>query len=396
MTVRSNRFNLDEWKTGGGDLQIIPVPPKIDFALDATVAELHYEKLKMNNARGHLRIKDQRATLENFTTNTLGGQIGVTGWYETTTPTKPTFDAAYKMNKVDIPSAFQALSTVQALAPVAKYASGTVTTDVHVNGALGKNMMPLLPSLNGDGTLETSQLALHDFPAMQKIADVTKLQFLKDPTLQPLKASFHIQNGRLTVKPFDVKVGAVAMTVAGSNGFDQSLQYTLALRVPRSMLGGANDALTSLVSKAGGAGINLAAAPEIPLAIQIGGKVTNPSVKIDVSTVVSSVTTGAKEAVATKVSAEATKLMQEAEQRAAGIRQEAQSLADKVKTEGNRQADSLVAKAEGNPLLQLAAKPAADRLRKQADDKAAGIVRAANERADSLVAAARQRTQKMP
>jgi hypothetical protein len=396
-TVRSNRFNLDEWRTGGGDLQIIPVPPKIDFALDATVAELSYDKLKMTNARGRLRIKDQRATLDNFTMNALRGQIGVTGWYETTSPASPKFDVVYKMNNVDIPSAFQAFTTVQALAPVAKYASGTVTTDVHVNGALDKKMMPLLPTLNGEGTLATSQLAMHDFPVMQKIADATKLQFLKDPTLQPLKASFLIQNGRLVVKPFDVKAGGITMNVAGSNGFDQSLLYTLGLRVPRSLLGGgANDAIAGLVSKAGGAGVNLAAAPEIPLAIQIGGTVTNPSVKVDVSTISSSLTTGAKEAVTTKVSAEATRLVQEAEQRAAGIRKDAQTMADKVKTEGYRQADSLVAKSGGNPLMQIAAKPAADKLRKQTDDKAAGIVRAANQRADSLVAAARQQAERTP
>jgi F0F1-type ATP synthase membrane subunit b/b' len=85
--------------------------------------------------------------------------------------------------------------------------------------------------------------------------------------------------------------------------------------------------------------------------------------------------------------------VQEAEQRAAGIRQDAQTLADKVKSEGNRQADSLVAKAGDNPFVQAAAKPAADRLRKQSDDKAAGIVRAANERADSLVAAARRQAE---
>jgi hypothetical protein len=395
-TVRSNRFNLDEWRSGGGDLQIIPVPPKIDFVLDATVAELNYDKLKMTNARGRIRIRDQRATLENFTMNALRGQIGVTGWYETTTPASPKFDVAYKMTNVDIPSAFQAFTTVQALAPVAKYASGTVTTDVHVNGTLAKNMMPLLPSLSGDGTLATSQLAMHDFPVMQKIADATKLQFLKDPALQPLKASFLIQNGRLAVKPFDVKVGGITTTVAGSNGFDQSLQYTMGLRVPRSMLGGAaNDAIAGLVSKAGGAG-GLAAAPEIPLAIQIGGTVTNPSVKVDVSTLASSVTTGAKEAVTAKASAEATRLVQEAEQRAAGIRKDAQALADKVKTEGYRQADSLVAKAGGNPLLQVAAKPAADKLRKQTDDRAAEIVRAANQRADSLVAAARRQADRNP
>ena len=124
-TVRSNRFNLDEWRSGEGDLQVIPVPPKIDFGLDATVAELTYDKLKMTNARGRLRVKDQRITLENFQMNTLGGQIGVTGFYETTTPAKPTFDVGFKMTKVDVPSAFQAFTTVQMLAPVAKYAIGT-------------------------------------------------------------------------------------------------------------------------------------------------------------------------------------------------------------------------------------------------------------------------------
>jgi hypothetical protein len=92
---------------------------------------------------------------------------------------------------------------------------------VHLNGALGKSMMPLLSSLSGAGTLATSQLALHDFPAMQKIVDATKLQFLNDPTLQALKAAFSIQNGRLVVKPFDVKAVGVTMNVAGSNGLDQ-------------------------------------------------------------------------------------------------------------------------------------------------------------------------------
>ncbi|HEU4648064.1 MAG TPA: hypothetical protein VFS33_03320, partial [Gemmatimonadales bacterium] len=55
-----------------------------------------------------------------------------------------------------------------------------------------------------------------------------------------------------------------------------------------------------------------------------------------------------------------------------------------------RQADSVTAKAGSNPLLQAAAKPAADRIRKSSDDKAAGIVAEANRRADSLVAAARR------
>jgi len=360
-----------------------------------TVAELTYGNLKMANARGKLRVKDQRVTLENFQMNTLGGEIAVTGFYETTNPAKPAFDVGLKLTKVDIPSAFRAFTTVQMLAPVAKYAVGSMTTDLRVNGALGKNMMPLFPGLTGGGTVQTTDMDLKDFPPLQKVVDVTKLRFLDNPGLNALRAAFQIHDGRLFVKPFDVKLGGTTVNVAGSNGLDQSLQYTLGLKVPRSMLGGgANEALAGLMSKAGQAGINLSAAPEIPLGIQLGGTVTNPSVKADVGNVASSVTAGAqqavKQAVTQKVDSAALRAVQEAEKQAAAIRQQGESLAASVKRTGYQQADSLTAKAT-NPLLKAAAGPAADQLRKQSDNKAAGIVSEANKRADSLVAAAKRR-----
>ena len=57
--------------------------------------------------------------------NTLGG-ADRRDRLSTRPPTlaKPTFDVGLKMTKVDIPSAFQAFTTVQMLAPVAKYAIG--------------------------------------------------------------------------------------------------------------------------------------------------------------------------------------------------------------------------------------------------------------------------------
>ena len=399
-TVRSNRFNLDEWRSGEGDLEVIPVPPKIDFGLDATVAELSYAKLKMTNARGRLRVKDQRITLENFRMNTLGGEIGVTGFYETTDPAKPAFDVGLRMTKVDIPSAFEAFTTVRLLAPVAKYARGSFSTDLRVNGALGKDMMPLFDGLDGRGSLQTSQLVLKDFPALEKVVDVTKLQFLDNPTLRSLRTAFQIRDGRLHVDPFAVNLGPTTMNVSGSNGLDQSLQYALQLRVPRSELGqAANQAVAGLVSRAGGAGIDLKAASEIGLGIQLAGTVTNPAVKVDAGSVVASAKEGVEQAVregaTRKATAEATRLVQEAEQRASAMRQEARTLAETVKREGYQQADALTERAS-NPLLRLAAKPAADKLRKEADEKAAGIIREADQRADSLVAAARRQVSQPP
>ena len=391
-TVRSNRFDLDEWRSGEGGLEIIPVPANIDFGLNATVKELTYDKLKMADARGRLRVKDRRVTLEDFRMNTLGGQIAVSGTYETVNLAKPTFDVGLKLIKVNIPSAFEAFTTVQMLAPVAKYATGQVTTDLNLSGGLGKDMMPLFNALTGKGTFQTSNVALQNFPAMEKIVDVTKLGILNNPTMQALKGAFQIKEGRLVLQPFDVKLGGMTMNVAGSNGIDQSLEYTLKLQVPKSLLGGgANQAIAGLASKTG---VDLSSAALIPLGIQLGGKVTDPTVKADIGSVTSSVTQGAqqavKKAVEEKVDSVALRLVQQAETQAAGIRQQAESLAAKVKLAGYEQADALTEKAGSDPLAAAGAKLAADQLRQESDQKAGQIVTEASRRADSLIAQARR------
>jgi hypothetical protein len=360
----------------------------------------------MTNARGRLRVKDQRLTLEDFTVNTLGGEIAVSGFYETTVPAKPAFDVALRLQKLDIPSAFQQLTTVRTFAPVAQYAQGTFSANLKVHGGLGQNMMPLFEQLTGTGNLQTSQVEIRDFPALEKMASVTKLDFLDDPTLRALSSQFQIRDGRLHVQPFAVGIGPTKMTVSGSNGFDQSLQYRLLLQLPRSLLGGeANQVIEGLISRAAGAGVNLQTAPELALAVQLGGTVRTPSVGVDVTSGVESATQAAGEAVREaaeqraeavvdsaklRAAAEAERLIKDAEGRAAAIRKEAEALAAKVRLEGYQQADSLEARP-GNAIARVAAAAAADRLRQEADDRSARIVQEADQRANALVGEARKR-----
>ncbi len=412
-TFASRHFDLNEWQSDDDSLEVIPVPGNIDIALNATVDELIYGKLTMTNASGGLRVKDDRATLERFTMNTLGGAFSVTGFYETTDVAKPTFDVDMQLKSVDIPSAFAALTTVQVLAPVARYARGSVSTDLHLTGALGKDMTPLFNVLTGRGSLQTSELILQGFPVMVRLADVLKIDQLRNPTLDALRASLQIRDGRVHVNPFTVGVGQSVLRVAGSHGIDQSLQYTLGLQLPRAALGAdANRVIAGLVSRAGRTGIDLQAADSVELDVRVGGTLTNPTIQTNLGDVVASAGEQVKEAVREEVAervdsvkaradsaaaearrraeAEAERLIAEAEQRAAAIRDEAQRLADRVRQEGNARADSLVARAS-NPLAQAAARAAADRLRKETNDRADQIISEADKRATDLVAEARKK-----
>jgi hypothetical protein len=411
-TFVSQKFNLDEWQSDDS-LEVIPVPANIDFALQATVGELTYGKLKMMDARGGVRVKDQRATLEDFTMKTLGGEIAVAGFYETTNLAKPTFDVDMKMKEVDIPSAFESLVTVQALAPVAKFARGTVSTDLHLTGPLGKNMLPLLTVLDGKGAIRTSELLLQGLPLMGKVADALKADRLRNPTLDAVRASIQIKEGRLFVNPFNVKIGQSMLRVAGSNGIDQSIQYTLGFRMPRSELGaGTNQVIAGLVSRAGRTGLDLQAADTVGIEVKLAGTLTNPTVQTNLGELVASAGQSVKQAAQNelnervdsakvradsaaaearrKAAAEAQKLVAEAEEKAAVIRAEGEKAAETVRREASTRADSLVAKAT-NPLAKVAAQAAADRVKKEANNRADQIAREANKRADDLVAEAKKK-----
>ena len=412
-TFASRHFDLNEWQSSNDTLEIIPVPANIDFALQATVAELLYDKLTMTDARGAVRVKDRRATLDNFTVRTLGGEVAVSGFYETTNIAKPTFDIDLTMTAVDIPSAFSALTTVQQLAPIARFAQGHVSTNLHLSGPLGKNMVPLFAVLDGKGSLRTSILALQGVPLLGKLADAIKVDRLRNPALDSVRASIRIHDGRVEVNPFDVRIAQSVMRVSGSHGIDQTMQYTLGLRMPRSELGAAaNQVIAGLAARAAKAGLDLQAADTVGLEVKVGGTLTSPTIQTNLADVVGSVGQSVKQAAQAaatakvdsleqrvdsaaeearkKAQAEADRVVAEAEQRAAAIREEAKRVADNIRQEASTRADSLVARAT-SPLAKVAAQAAADQVKKQANDRADQIVREANKRADELVAEARRR-----
>ena len=403
-TVSSNTFLVDEWKSDSS-AGIIPVPPKVDLTLQATVGELVYGKLRMTDARGQVRLKDQRVTLEGFTLNTLGGAMAMSGFYETTTPGTPTFDFGMKVTTLDIPSAFSALTTVQQMLPMAKYMQGTISADFRLNGPLGENLVPLFQQLTGQGTMTTTQVAITNFPPLVKAATATKLTLLNNPTLRALSSQFEVKDGRFRMKPFTVGIGSTTMTVAGSNGFDQTLDYTLNLTLPRALMGGADAALQGLSAKAKAQGIDLATASEVALGITMRGSITDPVIGTDlgrsVGTAAQAVGAALQDAATTKVAAVVDSVqlraaaarasaVREAEQRAEQLRTDARALAEKIRLESGLQADSLVARAGENPLKKRVAEATASRIRKEGESRAAKVVAEGDAKAALLVNAARE------
>ena len=411
--LTSDHVDLNEWKSGTETTEVIPVPAKVDFALDAAAARVTYGPLTLANVKGTVEVRNQRVTMRNLTMGMLGGSMVANGYYETVNPAKPAFNMDVALTTLDIPSAFTTLVSVQKLAPIARYAQGHVSGALSLTGLLGHDMTPVLAALAGKGEISTDALVLRGAPVMQKLSGALSLDRLASPELGALHASIDIADGRLHVKPFKVTVGGVDLTATGSNGIDESLSYDVALAVPRTLLGAAaTSTITRLASKSGQLGAQLPAGDVVQLTARVTGTVTNPSVSTNFAGMATSMAEATKaaaqqlaanvaqagkakvdsaaDAATARARAAADSVVADAARRADTIRAAARAVADSVRKAADARIDSLVAKAT-NPIARIAARKAADQLRTQAGQQADRLTQAANARADSVLAQARQK-----
>ena len=74
-----------------------------------------------------------------------------------------------------------------------------------------------------------------------------------------------------------MKIGDIEADVSGSHGFDHTMDYTVNMLIPRSMMGqGANKLLQDLVAKANSKGWPVKLGDKVNLVVKITGTTTNP------------------------------------------------------------------------------------------------------------------------
>jgi AsmA-like C-terminal region len=421
FNVSSNKFDLNELMgpqaaaTSGSTpadstpLSVIEVPKTIDFRMMASVKQVLYDKMEINNCKGALHVHDQRVEMKDIFFNLFKGSATMNGAYETKNPAKPTIDFAYDVKDFDIVETVKYMETVQKMAPIAKNCQGAFSTDLKMRADLDQHMMPVMQSLTGKGTLKTKTVKLVGVKVLEEVNKYLKNKNLDNPTLQDVNFAYEFKDGKMYTKKFPVKLDKVKAEVEGWTAFaDQSIEYTMTAKVPTEMFGaGANQMVSGLLGKAGSAlGTNIELPKEIDMTGKITGTVTAPVFKPVFGggkgeTLKETVVAAAKEELNNQISkvkdeaiakakAERDRLIAEAEKQAADAKVRARQEASNAKAQAYKLADDELAKV-ANPLAKMAAKLVADKAKKEADKKEQQLIAEADRKADGLVGIARQK-----
>ena len=393
------------------------IPNNVDFNLMTSIANIKYNGITIKNMTGGVKMKEEVATLDNLKMNAMGGTIILKGNYNTKEHTKPIVDFGYDLVNIDIQELASNFSTIEKLAPIAKYSKGKISSQFNMKTAMNDKMEPIYNTLNGDGNLFSNSVTISGFKPLQKIDEALKMNKLSNQTIKDLKAFFKFANGKITVTPFDVKLGKILTNVSGSTSFEQDIDYKLKMNIPKeeipsSMIKIVEDQIKKVNSLA--PKLKLAELPNvIPVDVLIGGKVTDPKVTTNLKEALLAATGNLKDAgkalvnqakdsvktiinnkvneIKEDLNAKKKQILEDAQRQADKLKAEAKNAADQVRKEGDKQAAQLMSEAGNNPLKKKAAEFAGKKIKDEAEKKASKIESEANNKTDQIMSAAQNK-----
>lgn len=358
----------------------VDIPGNIDFALSLAMNKLIYTNIELDNVKGAMSVKDKVAQISSLTAQTMDGSLTMSGTYDDKNTTSPQAIASIHVTQMSIPKVFTTMQVANAFAPALANATGKFNMGIDMNTALGKDMSPVLNTVNAKGTFSTKQVGLQKTAVLDKLADQVKIQQLKNPTLKNLNVKFSIKNGRMSVEPFTTALAGTNLKVSGSSGLDKTLDYTAAMSMPNT---NAVSAKTNIPMK---------------MNVLVGGTFDNPKIKLDASGTVDAAKTLVKEKATkavkqgisnavTEAKAQQAKLMAAAQKQADAINAEAKTQGDKLVSEAQSQSDNMVNSAK-NPIEKIAKKKAGEKLVKEAQKKSSQLQSEAQKKSDNIIKAA--------
>lgn len=378
LNFSSGTFDLNEFMTeedttvteeaDTSAVEVVQVPRNIDFTLSSRISKLLYDNMEIEDMQGNIVVKDGVVSLEGGRFNLMDGLFTMDGSYDSRDIEHPLFAFDFAIKDMSIRSAYNTFNTVQQLAPIAEKMDGKFSTDFVMVGELGQDMMPVTESLAGQGVIEVKDTKVSDLKVLSVLSSVSKLGGDKDElVLKDTKIQAEIRDGRVYLQPFDVSIGKYTTTIAGSNGIDGTLDYTMAMNVPAGAASdAANQAIASLT------GVSDAISSNVIMNFGVTGTYDDPKVGLKSVDAVSG-GSSAKDAAKAKIAAEVDAKKEEAAKKVEAAKEEAKAQVEQKKEEVVKQAEQKKEEVKQEAQQQVEQKK--EEVKEEVQDKLKGLLK---------------------
>ena len=211
---------------------VIEIPKNLDLVLQAKAAKTRYNDINIENLNGSLSIQNGELKLSNGTLGIIGATAKMNAIYRNEGSQKAYFDYKINASEFDIKRAYNEIKMFREIVTAAESAEGIVGLNYSIKGVLNNQMEPIMPSLEGNGTLSVKQVKMKGFKLLNVVSAKTENPDIKDPDISKVEIKSTIKNNLVTIERFKFKVAGFRLRFEGQTSLDGKLNLKMRIGLP--------------------------------------------------------------------------------------------------------------------------------------------------------------------
>lgn len=223
---------MDEWmeyneldstttgSVGSTPTGVLMLPNNLDIRVEASADKVNYHGMDMQQLKGSMHLKPGKLLMDDASFTIAGTDVTMKGWYEPIKPKLARFSYVIETSELDVQQAYRDFALFREMAPAAKRAEGKIAFDYALEGRLNADMMPVMNSLKGGGSLRVRQVKMYGFRLFNAAAKASRRSEIKDPDISNVVIRTKIQNNLLTIEKTKMRVAGFRPKLEGQMRLD--------------------------------------------------------------------------------------------------------------------------------------------------------------------------------
>lgn len=211
---------------------VVLLPDHVDMDFIGQVNNVYYDQIRLKNFKGNLKLKSGQLALQNTGFELAGMKTNMNINYRPLNPNKAKFDFNVKADNFDIYRAYQEIPLFKEMVTSAKNMRGTVSMDYQLGGLLNDEMSPIMPSIQGKGSLTLDQIQFYNFKLLNTISKTTGKENLAKSDVKKVTINTSIKNNVMTIERTKMKMAGFRPRFEGQVTLDGKMNLGFRLGLP--------------------------------------------------------------------------------------------------------------------------------------------------------------------
>ena len=197
----------------------------VNLNFNCDINSLNYKRFRGKKLAGDLLVKNQMAVSRNFSLQTMGGELQISGIIDGQNSKAIDVVTTARLKNIHLDSVFYVFENFNQDFIEDRHLKGQASADVTLELTLNQHLKLFPETLIADIGVVIKHGELNNFDPLKKLSSYIDDEGLSKLRFSELKNDIHIENKTVYLPQMEVRSNVTDMVISGTHTFDQRINY---------------------------------------------------------------------------------------------------------------------------------------------------------------------------